>query len=76
MPVSASVSISSSMPFTEIASRLTDWISDGRFVPTRLMDAQHLETAGGISQVAGFMMGRTRDEAAGSIARFKQALEP
>lgn len=76
MPVSASVNIGSPMPFPEIASRLADWISDGRFVPTRLMDARHLETAGGVSQVAGFMMGSSRDDAAGSVARFKEALRP
>jgi hypothetical protein len=76
LPVSVSLHVRSSIAFSELARRMTDWISAGRFVPTRLMDAKHLETAEGISQVAGFMMGSTRGEADDAIAGFRSGLDP
>jgi len=63
LEISSSFSGQSVRPMPEIISQIKGPVSDGWFVPTRLLDQAYLPAADGIGLCTGFVMGRSREEA-------------
>lgn len=72
--VSFSFSERSTNPMTETIARLKGPISDGWFVPTRLLDHALLPAAEGASLITGFVLGQTQDAATRRAAELKELI--
>ena len=72
--VSQSAGGSSSLPMTEIISRLDGPVREGWFAPTRLLDAALLPATDGASLWTGFVLGADRAETIKRCAVLPEAL--
>ncbi len=76
LPISLSAEIATPRPMTDIIARLCGPVTEGLFLPTRLLDAALLPAAGGRSRVTGFTLGRDRRAAAAAQDRLRAILLP
>lgn len=63
LPVTLSAHVASPLPMDRIIDLIRDPVSDGWFMPTRLVDATLLPAAEGQSIVTGFTLGHSRADA-------------
>lgn len=74
LDISASFAGQTTRPMAEAIAQVKGPVSDGWFVPTRLLDQAYLSAVAGKSLCTGFVMGRTRAETEARSAQLARLL--